>query len=193
MPRPRRASLRCARGWPRSARRRRRGRGSRPPVVAGRSGRRRPVAASGDAGPTTRAGSRRTSRAAPAVSRRRARSHDRFVAAIDDDLDLPTALAVVRETLRADRPADERRWLVLDADASSVWTSIASGTMRTSRAGSGSHRSRRRVAALVERTRRRPGRTRLRRRRCAAGRAGGAWAGRSIDDRRRVDGQAGVG
>jgi cysteinyl-tRNA synthetase len=44
--------------------------------------------------------------------------HDRFVAAIDDDLDLPTALAVVRETVRApDVPADERRWLVLDADA----------------------------------------------------------------------------
>jgi cysteinyl-tRNA synthetase len=42
--------------------------------------------------------------------------HDRFVAALDDDLDLPTALAVVRETIRADIPADERRWLVLDAD-----------------------------------------------------------------------------
>ncbi|HEX2755903.1 MAG TPA: hypothetical protein VHM48_10590, partial [Candidatus Limnocylindrales bacterium] len=42
--------------------------------------------------------------------------HDRFSAALDDDLDLPTALAVVRETLRADLPADERRWLVLDAD-----------------------------------------------------------------------------
>jgi cysteinyl-tRNA synthetase len=42
--------------------------------------------------------------------------HERFVAAIDDDLDLPTALAVIRETLRADLPADERRWLVLDAD-----------------------------------------------------------------------------
>ena len=42
--------------------------------------------------------------------------HDRFVAAIDDDLDLPTALAVVRETLRAPIAADERRWLVLDAD-----------------------------------------------------------------------------
>jgi cysteinyl-tRNA synthetase len=38
------------------------------------------------------------------------------VAAIDDDLDLPTALAVVRESLRADIPADERRWLALDAD-----------------------------------------------------------------------------
>jgi cysteinyl-tRNA synthetase len=42
--------------------------------------------------------------------------HDRFVAAIDDDLDLPTALAVMRETLRADLSDDERRWLVLDAD-----------------------------------------------------------------------------
>jgi cysteinyl-tRNA synthetase len=42
--------------------------------------------------------------------------HDRFVAAVDDDLDLPTALAVVRESLRAPIPDDERRWLVLDAD-----------------------------------------------------------------------------
>ncbi len=43
--------------------------------------------------------------------------HDRFVAALDDDLDLPTAAAVVRETLRSNGPVDERRWLVLDADA----------------------------------------------------------------------------
>ncbi|HET8784211.1 MAG TPA: cysteine--tRNA ligase [Candidatus Limnocylindrales bacterium] len=43
--------------------------------------------------------------------------HDRFVAALDDDLDLPAALVCVREMLRADLPADERRWLVLDADA----------------------------------------------------------------------------
>ena len=42
--------------------------------------------------------------------------HERFVAALDDDLDLPAALAVVREALRADLPADERRWLVLDSD-----------------------------------------------------------------------------
>ena len=42
--------------------------------------------------------------------------HDRFVAALDDDLDLPTALAVVREALRAPIPDDERRWLALDAD-----------------------------------------------------------------------------
>ncbi len=45
------------------------------------------------------------------------RRHDAFVAALDDDLDLPTALALVRETLRSDLPADERRWLALDADA----------------------------------------------------------------------------
>jgi cysteinyl-tRNA synthetase len=43
--------------------------------------------------------------------------HDRFVAAVDDDLDMPVALAVVREALRARLPADERRWLALDADA----------------------------------------------------------------------------
>jgi cysteinyl-tRNA synthetase len=43
--------------------------------------------------------------------------HDRFVAAVDDDLDLPVALAVVREMLRAPLPEAARRWLVLDADA----------------------------------------------------------------------------
>jgi cysteinyl-tRNA synthetase len=42
--------------------------------------------------------------------------HERFVAALDDDLDLPTAVAVIREVLRADLDADERRWLALDAD-----------------------------------------------------------------------------
>jgi cysteinyl-tRNA synthetase len=42
--------------------------------------------------------------------------HDRFVTALDDDLDLPTALAVVRETLRAPIADDEKRWLILDAD-----------------------------------------------------------------------------
>ena len=42
--------------------------------------------------------------------------HTRFVDALDDDLDLPSALAIVREALRADLPADERRWLILDAD-----------------------------------------------------------------------------
>ena len=45
------------------------------------------------------------------------RLHDRFVAAIDDDLDMPTALAVIREAVRApDVAPDERRWVVLDAD-----------------------------------------------------------------------------
>jgi cysteinyl-tRNA synthetase len=43
--------------------------------------------------------------------------HDRLVAAVDDDLDLPTALAVTRELLRAPLSEDERRWLILDADA----------------------------------------------------------------------------
>ncbi len=43
--------------------------------------------------------------------------HARFVDTLDADLDLPAALVTVREMLRADLPADERRWLVLDADA----------------------------------------------------------------------------
>jgi cysteinyl-tRNA synthetase len=42
--------------------------------------------------------------------------HDRFVAALDDDLDLANALAVVREAVRAPIRDDERRWLALDAD-----------------------------------------------------------------------------
>jgi cysteinyl-tRNA synthetase len=42
--------------------------------------------------------------------------HERFSAALDDDLDLPTALAVIREALRAPIPDDERRWLALDVD-----------------------------------------------------------------------------
>ncbi len=42
--------------------------------------------------------------------------HDRFVDAIDDDLDMPGALALVREILRSSLKAEERRWLVLDAD-----------------------------------------------------------------------------
>jgi cysteinyl-tRNA synthetase len=41
---------------------------------------------------------------------------DRFVAALDADLDLPAALAVVREIARSPLPEDERRWLILDAD-----------------------------------------------------------------------------
>jgi cysteinyl-tRNA synthetase len=42
--------------------------------------------------------------------------HRLFVEAVDDNLDLPTALAVVRRMLHAGLSADEARWLVLDAD-----------------------------------------------------------------------------
>ena len=42
--------------------------------------------------------------------------HARFTAAVDDDLDLPAALAIVREVLRSDLEPDEKRWLALDAD-----------------------------------------------------------------------------
>jgi cysteinyl-tRNA synthetase len=42
--------------------------------------------------------------------------HRRFVKALDDDLDLPGALAALREALRSDLPDDEKRWLALDAD-----------------------------------------------------------------------------
>jgi cysteinyl-tRNA synthetase len=44
------------------------------------------------------------------------RLHEAFAAAIDDDLDTPTALRIAREALRSGLPADERRWLVLDMD-----------------------------------------------------------------------------
>ncbi len=54
--------------------------------------------------------------AAPLTAEGRA-LHDRFVAAIDDDLDMPVALALLREILRAALSDDERRWLILDADA----------------------------------------------------------------------------
>ncbi len=43
--------------------------------------------------------------------------HERFVSALDDDLDMPSAVAAVREALRAPLEDDERRWLLLDADA----------------------------------------------------------------------------
>jgi cysteinyl-tRNA synthetase len=42
--------------------------------------------------------------------------HEAFAAAVDDDLDTPTALRLVREALRAPLTEDERRWLVLDMD-----------------------------------------------------------------------------
>jgi cysteinyl-tRNA synthetase len=43
--------------------------------------------------------------------------HARFVAALDDDLDLPATLVTMRQILRAELSVDEKRWLVLDADA----------------------------------------------------------------------------
>jgi cysteinyl-tRNA synthetase len=43
--------------------------------------------------------------------------HARFVSAIDDDLDMPVALALLREILRAPVDDNERRWLILDSDA----------------------------------------------------------------------------
>ena len=42
---------------------------------------------------------------------------ERWTAAVDDDLDLPKGLAIVREAVKAsDLPAAERRWLLLEAD-----------------------------------------------------------------------------
>jgi cysteinyl-tRNA synthetase len=42
--------------------------------------------------------------------------HDRFVTALDNDLNLPNALAALRDALRTDIEPDEKRWLLLDAD-----------------------------------------------------------------------------
>jgi cysteinyl-tRNA synthetase len=42
--------------------------------------------------------------------------HEAFAAALDRDLDLPAALACVRDIARSPLPPDERRWLLLDAD-----------------------------------------------------------------------------
>jgi cysteinyl-tRNA synthetase len=93
------------------------------PLVAGRAPDRPVGRAHGLAGHGTEAGvatppllDRAGSPAAPLSEAGRA-LHERFVAAIDDDLDLPIALRIARETLRATSlSADERRWLVLDMD-----------------------------------------------------------------------------
>ncbi len=58
----------------------------------------------------------RAAAAAVPLSRVGRQLHERFVTAIDDDLDTPRALRTARETLTAPIPADERRWLVLDMD-----------------------------------------------------------------------------
>jgi len=93
------------------------------PLRAGRAGDRPVGVAAGVAGHGTAPGDQEsalTDRAASPVaplSPAGRTLHDRFVAAIDDDLDMPVALALLREILRAPLPADERRWLILDADA----------------------------------------------------------------------------
>jgi len=90
-----------------------------PPLVAGNAGDRPEGVAGGPAGHGDGAGFTMSDRAgepgAP-LSHAGRSFHDRFVAAIDDDLDMPTALALIREILRSRLSADERRWLVLDAD-----------------------------------------------------------------------------
>jgi cysteinyl-tRNA synthetase len=88
--------------------------------VAGRAAARPDGAATdvaGHGGPNP--GFRQADRAhapAPPLSPHGRSFHDRFTACLDDDLDLPGALAAVREALRAELPAHEGRWLALDAD-----------------------------------------------------------------------------
>jgi len=109
-----------------------------PPIRAGSAGDRPVGVATGIAGHGTVTGpftrvDRASEPAAPLSSAGRA-LHDRFVAAIDDDLDMPMALALLREILRAPIAEDERRWLILDADAvlgldlDLVWNDAAEGS-----------------------------------------------------------------
>jgi cysteinyl-tRNA synthetase len=91
-------------------------------VAAGPSGH-----GAGGGGTETAIGDLAERPAAP-LSRPGRERHDAFVAAIDDDLDTPRALRVARQTLSADLPVDERRWLllawdvVLGLDLDGVWT-----------------------------------------------------------------------
>jgi cysteinyl-tRNA synthetase len=90
------------------------------PLRAGAAGERPSGIADGPAGHGDRNESfrlrDRAHDAAPPLSAGGRDLHRRLVSAVDDDLDTPTALAVVREMLRASLSPDERRWLVLDAD-----------------------------------------------------------------------------
>jgi cysteinyl-tRNA synthetase len=70
----------------------------------------------GSAGVSAPARADRAHSPSPPLSDEGRALHDKFVAALDADLDLPAALAVVREIARSTLPADERRWLILDAD-----------------------------------------------------------------------------
>ena len=92
-----------------------------PPVLrAGAAGDRPEGVAGGAAGLGSRNGAfevtDRASKPTAPLGPEARELHDRFVAAIDDDLDLPVALALLREILRAPLSDDERRWLILDAD-----------------------------------------------------------------------------
>ena len=90
------------------------------PLVAGAAPDRPEGIAAGPAGHGDGTGFKPTDLAsdpAPPLSSAGRAWHERFVEAIDDDLDTPTALALGREILRAHDSADERRWLILDADA----------------------------------------------------------------------------
>jgi cysteinyl-tRNA synthetase len=89
------------------------------PLVAGSAGDRPVGIADGPAGHGDGVGYQRHDRAGSPVAPLSPAGrdlHDRFVRAIDDDLDTPGVLALVREMLRAELPPAERRWLVLDAD-----------------------------------------------------------------------------
>ena len=94
-----------------------------PAVLEARPAGDRPIGAAHHAGRARFRQMRRRSRsadraaesAAPLSTEGRA-FHEQFVDAIDDDLDLPRALATVREVLRSSLSDDEKRWLALDAD-----------------------------------------------------------------------------
>ena len=95
-----------------------------PPALRGGAAPARPVgladrvAGHGDdpAGAAYPLEDRASAATAPLSDRGRA-FHRAFVEAVDDDLDVPRALSVVRRILASDLDPDERRWLVLDADA----------------------------------------------------------------------------
>jgi len=89
-----------------------------------------PAGHGGDAGKRYVVSDRATAPAAPLSGEAR-ELHERVVAAFDDDLDMPGTLALLRRILASDLWADEKRWLILDADAvlgldlPRVWDQIA--------------------------------------------------------------------
>jgi cysteinyl-tRNA synthetase len=90
-----------------------------PPIVAGRAPDRPSGVAAGPTGHGTgHAPALRDRTVLPDLpfSEAGIELHGRFLAAVDDDLDMPTALATVRQIVRAGLDPDEARWLVLDAD-----------------------------------------------------------------------------